>query len=150
MKKSGKFVYLDTTDKIELIRLWIALLSADVRLRLLPHKLNRNWIFSRTLTKKTGNSFDTGKYIDRLTMLTAIAANHHIFPMTCLRRSLVLRDRLLDMDLEACIKFGVRKNNSLTNPAGEKIKRLDAHCWVECNGRIIDTYNTSDHFTVFE
>lgn len=150
MKKFGKFIHLDTSDKIELMRLWIALLSADFRLRLLPHKLNKNWLFNSEIKKDTGNRCDKSRSIDRITGLTAIAASHHILTMTCLRRSLVLRDRLRDMNLEADIKFGVRKNNSGADRAGDKINGIDAHCWVECNGRVLDTYGTSDNFFGFK
>ena len=150
MNRFFKFIHLDTVDKIELTRLWSALFFTDVRLRLLPHRLNKDWIFNCGMKKDTVNSLDKSNSIERITRLTVIAANHHIMPMTCLRRSLVLRDRLRDMNLEADIKFGVRKSNSGTVRAEKKIRQIDAHCWVECNGRVLDTYDTSDHFTVFK
>lgn len=57
--------------------------------------------------------------------LVAVAARHHLWPMTCLRRALVIDRLLARRGIPAELRIGVRK--------GEEGFR--AHAWIECGGR---------------
>jgi hypothetical protein len=50
-----------------------------------------------------------------------LAARHHLYPMTCLPRSLVLHLMLARMGIKSELRIGVRKADG----------RLQAHAWVE-------------------
>jgi hypothetical protein len=54
-----------------------------------------------------------------------VAARHHLWPMTCLRRALVIDRMLARRGIPAELSIGVRK--------GEEGFR--AHAWIECGGR---------------
>ena len=57
--------------------------------------------------------------------LVTVAARHHLWPMTCLRRALVIDRLLARRGIPAELRIGVRK--------GEEGFR--AHAWIECGGR---------------
>lgn len=62
---------------------------------------------------------------ERVARMVAIAARHHLYPMTCLRRALVVERLLARRGVPAELRIGVRK--------GEEGFR--AHAWIECGGR---------------
>lgn len=53
------------------------------------------------------------------------AARHHLYPMTCLTRSLVLWRLLARRGIPSELQIGVRKDD----------RSILAHAWVECAGR---------------
>ena len=76
--------------------------------------------------------------IHRATRLVDMAARHHLYPMTCLRRALVLQRILAERGVSTQLQIGVRK-------IGEEI---DAHAWLEYNKVKIDEVEREDsHFT---
>lgn len=103
-------------------RAWLTLLLADVALRLsaLPK-------VQRLLAPRAGPDSAAGGSTSpaRLAQLVDIAARHHIRPMQCLQRSLVLQSLLRRQGLSADLRIGVRKH------AGA----MQAHAWLEQEGR---------------
>ncbi len=56
------------------------------------------------------------------------AARNHLYPMSCLRRSLVLQHLLRRREIAAALRIGVRREDGM----------LQAHAWVEVGGVPID------------
>jgi hypothetical protein len=110
-----------------MLRAWALLLLVDWELRLLP--------FSRVQERggarcRAVNGLDPAAEaveIERLQRLVAAAARNHLYPMTCLRQSVLLQRLLSRKGIAAELRFGVRKT-----PAG-----LAAHAWLERGGRAI-------------
>ena len=64
---------------------------------------------------------------DRIAWLVAAAARHHLYPVKCLTRSLVLWRLLALRGLPAELRIGVRPGDG----------GLRAHAWVEHRGRVL-------------
>ncbi len=122
---------LDDPDLILILRFWLGLAAADVRLRLFPSSWKRKWIFDSpgSLPAETSNPgtrpLPPDREISRLEVLIAKAACRPLFfDMSCLRRALVLRDYLRrTWDFEAKVVFGTRK----VGPKGAAV----FHAWLE-------------------
>jgi hypothetical protein len=69
------------------------------------------------------------------------ARSHHIYRMTCLRRSLALQKMLTSGGIESQLKIGVRKNNG----------DFQAHAWIEYQGEPIGEPEriTEDYSTIY-
>ena len=103
-----------------LLRAWLSLLWVDLGLRWLPFPRLQRW--AQYAPGKTGREDRTrGR---RLAGLVSTAARHHLYPMTCLRRSLVLQRMLRQEGFAAELCIGVRKEDG----------GLQAHAWVEVDG----------------
>ncbi len=83
--------------------------------------------------------------------LVGIASRHGLSAATCLRQALVLWFLLRRRGVPADLRIGVRKN----------VDRLEAHAWIESDGRILDptvagsaardlTNETAARFTKFD
>ncbi|HSL81210.1 MAG TPA: lasso peptide biosynthesis B2 protein, partial [Thermoanaerobaculia bacterium] len=64
---------------------------------------------------------------ERIAWLVAAAARHHLYPVKCLTRSLVLWRLLALRGLPGELRIGVR-------PGGGDLR---AHAWVELRGRVL-------------
>lgn len=64
---------------------------------------------------------------ESIARLVAAAARHHLYPMTCLRRSLVLDRFLAERGIPSELRIGVRKDE----------QGFRAHAWIECDGRAL-------------
>jgi hypothetical protein len=102
---------------------WALLLQADVALRLVP--------FSRLQRGAASAAPDGGQppaaaaaEVRRLDRLVRIAARRHLYPMTCLRRSLVLQWLLRRAGIPSELKLGVRREG----------QGISAHAWIEYQG----------------
>jgi hypothetical protein len=69
----------------------------------------------------------TQALIQALNTAVERARHHHIFPMTCLRRSLALQKMLANHGIAATLKIGVQKTDG----------GLVAHAWIEAQGQRI-------------
>src|SRR5262245_27909994 len=105
-------------ERGSLVRAWWYLLLADLALLALP--LPR---VAALLRLFKGRQRD-GLPADRLARLVEAAARHHLRPMTCLTRSLVLQALLRRQGIEADLPIGVRQEDGM----------LRAHAWVEHAG----------------
>lgn len=80
---------------------------------------------------------DADAAIRRVTRLVDIAARHHLYPMTCLRRALVLQWLLGQRGILADLRIGVHKETG----------GLVAHAWLEYNGAPVgDARDVADRF----
>jgi hypothetical protein len=123
----------DWPETLLLMRLWLALVGMDVRLRLLHHGLNRRFLFPHlTKDEQIRPQLDakTEAAIERLSRLVSIAARFHgPFNLSCLRQALVLRSRLLVLGIPTRLVYGVKKEKS----------HFAAHAWLEAGGKTINS-----------
>lgn len=101
---------------------WIRLLVTDLALRLLPLSQVPRCIVP---AKLAGHSTAGGFTAEQLAFLVNVASRHHLYPMSCLRRALVLETILRRHGFEASLRIGVCR-------VGEALR---AHAWVESEGR---------------
>lgn len=113
-------------DWILLFRAWSLLLTIDIALRVLPFRKVQGWI--KSPNRKEISTIKAEKVIQRSSNLVDLAARHHLYPMTCLRRSLALQWLLARSSLDTSLQFGVRRENG----------KLQAHAWLEHQGQVID------------
>ena len=109
---------LEREDRAGFARAWAYLLAADLALRVLP--VPRVEALLRRLGGRSRKEADTC----RLARLVGAASRHHLWPMTCLPRSIALQALLRRHGIEADLRIGVRRED------GE----LRAHAWVEQSG----------------
>jgi hypothetical protein len=77
----------------------------------------------------------------RLGRLVNLAANHALGRPACLPRSLMLWWLLRRRGIESDLRIGVRTSDG----------RLEAHAWVECDGRVLnDAADVAARFAPFE
>jgi Transglutaminase-like superfamily len=113
------FLALSGHERLQLGRAWIALLLADVVLR----------TFSLPRAQRSLNAFlsrvsPAGLPELELARLVDAAARHHVLPMRCLHRALVLQGLLAREGLLSDLRIGVRKEQG----------RVLAHAWLERAG----------------
>jgi hypothetical protein len=116
---------------------WLLLLAVDLGLRLLPFARVQELV---RLGRKAGQpqAAAASATIQRLRQLVGIAGRHHLYPISCLRQSLVLQWLLGRRGVIADLRFGVRK----------EVDGLDAHAWLEYEDQPIgEPQATAVHFT---
>jgi Transglutaminase-like superfamily len=113
-------------DWILLAQAWLLLLAIDIGLRTLPFRKVQSWI--KPPLQKGNRELQAERIIQRSTNFLDLAARHHLYPMTCLRRSLTLQWLLAQGGLDTTLQFGVRRENGT----------LQAHAWLDYQGRVID------------
>lgn len=111
-------------DWILLAQAWPLLLLVDLGLRLLPFKRVQIALGTEVSLKGPAPE-DELEFARQIARIVAVAAKNHLYPMTCLRRSLALQWLLKRSGIETVLRFGVRRNES----------DLSAHAWVEWQGR---------------
>lgn len=108
------------------IQAWWLLLIIDIALRTQPFQRVQDWSESyprmRVISKEQAEAVirRTSDFVDR-------AARRHLYPMTCLRRSLALYWLLSRQGVIPDLRFGVRRDQS----------ELHAHAWLEYEGQPI-------------
>lgn len=117
---------LSAGDWRVMARAWFWLLLVDAGLRLLPFPRVQR-VVPPVAHSLAGSPEETAAAIRRLRRLVDIAARNHLYPMTCLRRALVLQRMLAQAGIATKLQFGVRKE------AGA----LAAHAWLEYDGQPI-------------
>jgi hypothetical protein len=118
---------LSWRDGWTLAQAWILLLLVDLSLGLLPFRRIQQ---AMAKVGKRGTPVPIGApwfTIQRHLRLVRAAARHHLYPMGCLRQSLVLQSLLARRGIRTDLRMGVRKEG----------QRLSAHAWLECAGRPI-------------
>ena len=114
-----------------LIRGWLLLFFVDLALRSFSFTSVRRLLFRKN--QNAGFCEESPAFSEALQIyrLVQIAARHHIYPMSCLRRALVLRRLLSDHGIVTELRFGVQKSAD----------GLLAHAWVEYEGRpVVEGY----------
>jgi hypothetical protein len=117
---------LSASDWRVLARAWYLLLLADVGLRVLPFRRVQRGV-PPAADVLVGPSEEIAATLRRLRQLVDMAARNHLYPMTCLRRALVLQRMLAQRGIATKLEIGVRKE------AGA----LAAHAWLEYDGQPI-------------
>lgn len=109
-------------DWVSLGQAWFLLLFVDLGLRLLPF-LKLQGLLRRTSHGRAFAAGDPQAAIRKMNRMVQAAANHHLYPMTCLRQALTLQWMLARHGICTELKIGVRKNGS----------GIEAHAWLEWN-----------------
>ena len=130
------------------LKVWLSLRLLDLRLRLLPSSWNTKVLQAgviQTPKKATHigpNSLDTVEVITQYSAAVQRAARSRFFFNTsCLRRSLVLRNLLHKVGIEAKLVYGLSPHTKGTG-----------HAWLEVvsppsvKGQKIDTLSNPDNF----
>jgi hypothetical protein len=108
------------------IEAWFWLLIFDIGLRTLS--FSKIQVYAANLALYPA---PFSKQIDELILALSNAVDHarynHLYPMTCLRRSLTLQKMLSERGISTELKIGVHK----------EAKQLIAHAWVEYQGKPI-------------
>lgn len=112
-----RFAQLSAPRRRLWLEAWLALLRADLALRLAPRRT-----LARALAPGAGDPLATPT--EPAVWAVASAAARHLRPMTCLPRAVALRELLARRGVGCRLRIGVRKD------AG----RLAAHAWVEVAG----------------
>lgn len=143
-----KFWKLTLQEKLSITRLWILMAIMDIRLKFIPHRWNRKLLFSDLSSEQKQENVDTPDHNQhlqnleetsaQLIKLIRIAANHHLFfNMSCLRRSLVLRNIFLKRGYPARLVYGAES-------------KRNAHAWVEIGTFQIDSSSNPADFKRFQ
>lgn len=119
---SRRFFHLSAAERRNWQRAWWRLLVADLALRLRPTRTLERALAEPTLSRSASASEG-----DALVRAVASAANHHLWPMRCLPRSIALQRLLAARGLAARVRIGVRKEGG----------KLSAHAWVEVGGQAL-------------
>lgn len=113
----SRFLALAPDERRRWIAAWFALLAADLHLRLAPAGALRSALAPPR--ERPGRRADREAARD-LARAVASAAAHHLWPMSCLPRSLALWRLLRTRGIAARLRIGVRRESGLA-----------AHAWVE-------------------
>jgi hypothetical protein len=116
--------HLSFRDWLFFIEAWFWLLVFDIGLRALPFPKLQTYT-AQLATHPISSPEQTRKLLFSINNAVDHACYNHIYPMTCLRRSLVLQKMLSKRGIATELKIGVRKE------AGQ----LSAHAWVEYQGK---------------
>jgi len=110
-----------------LTRAWILLLLVDVglRSRMMSFRRLQKILAPKSRTLDKSQPEEARVTIRRLRRWVDIASRHHLYPMTCLRRSMVLQRMLGQQGIAADLQIGARKEH----------EQLNAHAWVEYHGQ---------------
>lgn len=115
------FLALDAASRRLFLRAWWLLLCAEIGLR--TTSLER--CERRLLAREEGAlQAATALPPQEIARWVQAAARHHLLPMTCLRRALVLKTLLVARGTAAELVLGVRREGA----------ELLAHAWVEVEG----------------
>jgi hypothetical protein len=103
-----------------LTRAWILLLLVDLGLRILPFRRLQKVLTPKSRTMNKSQPWEVLAKIRHLRRWVYTAARNHLYPMTCLRRSLVLQRLLGQQGIEVDLQIGVRKEE----------EQFNAHAWL--------------------
>jgi hypothetical protein len=118
---------LPRAERWILLRAWANLLVVDVALRLLPFRVVQALLSRGGRSRVSCDDADIQCLIERFGYLVSIAARIHLYPMSCLRQSLVLQRLLAGQGIPSDLRFGVQKD----------AEGVAAHAWLEYKGRPI-------------
>lgn len=123
--KFRSFLSFSPIDRRLFVKAWWTLLEADVRLRRTPFPSVQAWALAAGPTRSIGA--DPAVTIRDGWAMVDTAARNHLYPMTCLRKSLALQRLLVRQNIHTELRFGVRKESN----------QLQAHAWLEYQGQPI-------------
>lgn len=110
------------SDRWVLLQAWCLLLCVDVGLRVLPFRWLRRLMTPGTSGESESHpDEDVALTIRHLAWLVRIAGQNHLYPMTCLRQSLVLQWLLDRRSVRTSLRVGVQRDGD----------GIAAHAWLE-------------------
>lgn len=117
---------LPAHERRQLLVLMGVLPAISLALRLFGYVRTRSWLERRTHdpSPRAANASDIEQG-ERYAQLAAIAGNYGPVQTTCLRQALAIHACLRSRGLRPELKLGINK----------AMQRLDAHAWVELEGR---------------
>ena len=98
---------LTPNDWWMLFQAWVLLILFDLGLRMLPFTYVQNFAAGSRQIQKPPPSPSAEVEIQRTWRIMRIASRNHIYPMTCLRRSLALQRILNGRGIMTELRFGV-------------------------------------------
>lgn len=102
------------------------LLLFDIGLRICPFPTLQS--FAHKLSRNTTWSAERSQHQISLVLAAVNRARYnHLYPMTCLRRSLALQRMLAKEGIATDLKIGVRKDG----------RQISAHAWLEYEGKTL-------------
>ena len=126
MRKLRYTLSLSGNDQRLLFQAWLLLLVVDLGLRIAPFRFIQKLltVTSKSTSLENISEEDTFQNVERI---VDVAGNNHLYPMTCLRRALVLQRLLALRGIETELRFGVHKGGN----------KLSAHAWLEYQGQSV-------------
>ncbi len=127
----GLFLALPGLERRLLFEAWWRLLSAALRLRLAPRRTLAQALLpgaAPAVGAAVGEAIPASA--GDAALAVARAAGHHLWPMTCLPRSLALQRMLARRGIAASLAIGVRRE-------GGDAGMIAAHAWVEVGGQAV-------------
>lgn len=115
---------LSPQDWLFFIEAWFWLLIFDIRLRTQPFPKLQAYA-AQLATHSSLSPEQTRKLLFSINNAVDHARYNHLYPMTCLRRSLALQKMLSERGISTELKIGVQKD----------AKQIIAHAWVEYQGK---------------
>jgi len=105
---------------------WFWLLVFDLGLRTRPFPKLQTYA-AQLSPRPTPSPDGTDNLLRKLRLAVDHARYNHLYPMTCLRRSLALQKMLANRGIPVELKIGVRKGDG----------QLNGHAWLEYQGETI-------------
>ena len=121
-----KFRRLSPRERRFLIQAWCGLIGIDFALRCLPFSRIASFC-RRPRTIESDRNVPSHQPVARLAWLVAVAGRYSPITPTCLKEALVLSWLLNRRGITTSLRIGVARRQDT----------LDAHAWLEHNGRII-------------
>lgn len=127
-RKLSRLRDLPGRDRWLLARAAALLMAVDLGLRTAGFVRVRRWL-ERSGEERAARPVTPERWVEAeaIARVVVAAARHHLYPMTCLRRALVLERLLAERGIPAVLRIGVRKDK----------EGFRAHAWVECDGRAL-------------
>lgn len=125
----ARFAALQPASRRLWIAAWLALLGADLRLR-----LGRRRILERAMARPREAAASSGAataIAEQIARTVASAAAHHLWPLRCLPRALATWRLCAARGIDAQLRIGVRAG---VRPGAGSIA---AHAWIEVGGDAI-------------
>ncbi len=110
-----------------LFQAWTLLLAVDLSLRVLPFQPIQEFVARARRNTANLRAGEAAAMIRRLQRLVGVAGRHHLYPMRCLQRALVLQWLLGWRGIPTELRIGVQK----------EADGLRAHAWLEHASRPI-------------
>lgn len=131
---------LSVTDWMLFLQAWVGLLFFDIGLR--TRSFPDLQAFAARLDPHPARPPEqVEKQLCRLRTAVDRAGNHHLYPMTCLRRALTLQKLLARRGIAADLKIGVHKCDD----------QLSAHAWLEYQGKPLgEPEQVVERFSILE
>jgi len=126
LHKLRNALQLSPTDWLLFFRAWFWLLVFDLGLRTRPFPKLQAYA-SQVSDPPALSPEETESMLNKPRVAVDHARYNHLYPMTCLRRSLALQKMLARQGIPVELKIGVRKDDG----------QLSGHAWLEYQGKTI-------------